>query len=74
LSARRADIHRLYEAGYVTVAPDHRFLVSDDLFEDFRNGCEYERFAGRATNVPRLPADQPNPELLEWHATTVFRG
>jgi putative restriction endonuclease len=70
----RADIHRLYDAGYVTVTPDHRFRVSDDLFEDFHNGREYERFAGRAISVPRLPADQPNPELLDWHATEVFRG
>jgi putative restriction endonuclease len=70
----RADIHRLYDAGYVTVTPDYRFRVSGDLSDDFHNGREYERFAGRAITVPRAPADRPNPELLEWHATGVFRG
>ena len=70
----RADIHRLYDAGYVTVTPDHRFRVSHDLADDFHNGREYERFAGRAITVPRAPIDQPNPELLDWHAAEVFRG
>ena len=45
----RADIHRLYDAGYVTVTPDYRFRVSHDLADDFHNGREYERFAGRGS-------------------------
>ena len=32
----RADIHRFYDAGYVTVTPDYRFRVSHDLADDFR--------------------------------------
>jgi len=32
----RAEIHRLYDAGYVTVTPDLRFRVSHDLAGDFR--------------------------------------
>ena len=70
----RADIHRLYDAGYVTVTPDYRFRVSHDLADDFHNGREYERFAGRAITVPRAPLDQPNREILEWHEAEVFRG
>ena len=70
----RADIHRLYDAGYVTVTPDYRFRVSHDLAGDFHNGREYERFAGRAITVPRAPLDQPNREILEWHEAEVFRG
>jgi len=70
----RADIHRLYDAGYVTVTPDYRFRVSRDLADDFHNGREYERFAHRAVTVPRVPADQPDRKLLDWHAAEVFRG
>jgi hypothetical protein len=50
------------------------FRVSHDLFADFHNGREYERFAGRAITVPRALTDQPDPELLDWHAMEVFRG
>jgi putative restriction endonuclease len=71
---QRADIHRLYDAGYVTVTPDYRFRVSHDLADNFHNGREYERFAGRAITVPRASIDQPSPELLDWHAAEVFRG
>src|SRR5665647_1147772 len=39
----RADIHRLCDAGYVTVTPDYRFRVSRDLADDFHNGREYGR-------------------------------
>ena len=70
----RADIHRLYDAGYVTVTPDYRFRVSHDLVDHFHSGCEYERFAGRAIAVPRALLDQPDPELLDSHAAEVFRG
>jgi len=70
----RADIHRLYDTGYVTVTPDYRFRVSGDLFEDFHNGREYERFAGRAITVPHALLDQPDRELLDWHGAEVFRG
>jgi putative restriction endonuclease len=61
----RADIHRLYDSGYVTVTPDHRFRVSGDLFEDFHNGREYERFAGREIAVPKASGDRPDAELLD---------
>ena len=47
--------------------------MSHDLADDFHNGREYERFAGGAITVPRAASDQPNPELLEWHAAEVFR-
>lgn len=43
-------------------------------FDDFHNGREYERFAGRAITVPHTPIDRPDPELLDWHAAEVFRG
>ena len=53
---------------------DYRFRVSHDLADDFHNGREYERFAGRTITVPRTLTDQPDPELLDWHAAEVFRG
>ncbi len=70
----RADIHRLYDAGYVTVTPDYRFRVSRDLVDDFHNGREYERFAGREISVPRAPGDRPAAELLDSGMRRVFRG
>ena len=71
----RADIHRLFDDGYVTVDPDLRFVVSPRLHEEFENGRVYYALDGRLlTNVPdRLP-DRPGREFLEWHNSEVYLG
>ncbi len=69
----RADIHRLFDEGYVTVDPKLRFVVSPKLHEDFENGRDYYALAGQALkNVPDLAADQPGREFLDWHNTQVY--
>jgi putative restriction endonuclease len=69
----RTDIHRLYDAGYVTVSPDYKFEVSRRLRDEFKNGEVYYRLAGsKLASVPSRPADRPSQEALEWHATTIF--
>ena len=70
----RSDIRRLFDRGYVTVTPDHRFRVSRKLKEDFHNGEEYMQLAGSELWVPPAVEDRPNREFLEWHADAVFRG
>jgi putative restriction endonuclease len=70
----RSDIHRLFDRGYVTVTPDHRFMVSHRLKDDFDNGEIYYRLNGQAIWVPRDPAKRPDRELLDWHADTIFLG
>ena len=42
----RADIHRLFDQGYVTVTPDHRVEVSRRLREEFENGRSYYPYQG----------------------------
>lgn len=69
----RSDIHRLFDAGYVTVTPDYRFRVSKLLKEEFDNGEPYYPFADREIWLPRPPEDRPEREYLEWHADSVFR-
>jgi putative restriction endonuclease len=49
----RADLHRLFDQGYLTVAPDHRLEVSRRLREDYHNGRSYYPLHGQ---VLRLPA------------------
>jgi putative restriction endonuclease len=70
----RSDIHALFDQGYVTVTPGHRFLVSRRLKDDFDNGEPYYPFSGQQIWVPGEVPDQPGREFLEWHADTVYRG
>ena len=37
----RADLHRLFDQGYVTITPEHRLEVSPRLKEDYQNGRSY---------------------------------
>ena len=70
----RADIHRLYDAGYMTVTPEYRVEVSRRLKEDFENGGLYYQLAGtRLAVLPNDPANRPSRQALEWHATRMFR-
>lgn len=68
----RADIHRLFDAGYVTITPERRFVVSRRLAEEFDNGRVYYQMDGRDIALPARPADQPDPGLLRWHNENVF--
>src|SRR6202035_3199539 len=68
----RSDVHRLFDAGYVTVTPEGRFLVSHHLKDDFDNGEPYMPFNGQKIWLPGDPNSQPDRQILEWHADTVF--
>jgi putative restriction endonuclease len=68
----RADIHRLFDSGYVTVTPDHHFVVSRRLAEEWENGKAYYAMDGCAIVLPARKADRPDPELLRWHNENVF--
>jgi putative restriction endonuclease len=72
--ALRADIHTLFDRGYVTVSPDHKFLVSDALREDFSNGRIYYELNGREIRLPSDPSEQPRTDALDWHRQERFKG
>lgn len=69
----RTDVHRLYDAGYVTVTPEFRVEVSNRLRDEFDNGKVYYEMAGRRISVPADWRDRPSTAALEWHAANVFR-
>jgi len=69
----RADIHRLFDDGYVTLDPDLRFLVSERVREQFENGREYYRFNGaKLQNLPDSINDLPSKEFIKWHNEQRF--
>ena len=70
----RADVHRLFDRGYVTVTPDYRFRVSPRLEHEFHNGRVYYQLEGRRLWLPERPEDRPDPERLARHNDAVFRG
>jgi len=70
----RADIHKLFDRGYVTVDKGYHFHVSSRLKSEFDNGIDYYRYQGSALSVvPKVLTDRPSDQYLEWHNDEVFR-
>jgi putative restriction endonuclease len=70
----RRDIHSLFDAGYVTVSPDHHFEVSRRIKEEFENGREYYALHGRQVRVPPRSDIQPDEAAIRWHNTERYLG
>ena len=70
----RADIHKLFDSGYVTVAPDYHFLVSRRIKEEFENGRDYYALHGMPIRLPQNSADRPASDALVWHNEQRYLG
>jgi putative restriction endonuclease len=70
----RADIHKLFDSGYVTVTPDYRFNVSRRIKEEFENGRDYYRRDGSPIRLPARTNDYPLAEALRWHNEERYLG
>jgi putative restriction endonuclease len=65
----RADVHALYDRGYVTVTPDLTFRASRRLKDDFDNGEHYFAMSGSRVWVPEDEASRPTPM---WESRSFF--
>ena len=71
----RSDLHRLLDAGYLTITPDYFVEISPRLKEDFENGQSYYKHHGqKLVNLPPDPRDWPDPQFLTWHNENIFKG
>lgn len=71
----RADVHQLFDAGYLTLTPEYRIEVSDRIAEEFQNGREY--YALHGTRLPALPErddDRPSPDFIQHHNESIYIG
>lgn len=69
----RADFHKLFDAGLVTVTPDMHITISPQIREAWFNGKAYYRLQGQPlASIPDLPAMRPNPDFLDWHNKNRF--
>ena len=68
----RADLHGLFDRGYLTVTPDLRLEVSSRLKEEFHNGHTYYPFHGKRLHEPDSPEERPAREFLVWHNEKRF--
>jgi putative restriction endonuclease len=70
----RADFHRLFDQGYLTIGADCRLEVSQRLRADFENGRSYYPFHGQRLRYPDHRDDLPRQEYIDWHRENVYLG
>jgi putative restriction endonuclease len=70
----RADFHRLFDRGYITVTPELDIEVSHRLKLDYENGKSYYPYHGQKITLPSHPDDNPAREFLDWHNTARYFG
>lgn len=71
----RSDFHTLFDDGYITVTKDYRVEVSSRLHADYGNGRDYYKYHGQELLIlPDKKMQRPDPQFLEWHNNTVYRG
>jgi len=70
----RSDMHRLFDAGYITITRDYHVEVSRRIREDFDNGKYYFTFHGQRIALPRDPSLAPDPGYIEWHNNNIYKG
>lgn len=71
----RSDIHKLFDAGYLTITPEYRLEVSRRLKDEFNNGKTYYAMHGlELAVVPGIDRDRPRKEFLSWHNDNVYRA
>jgi putative restriction endonuclease len=64
----RADMHILFDKGYLTITPDFHTEVSKRIEENFQNGKEYYKFHGKRLEVlPVQQKERPSADFLRWH-------
>jgi putative restriction endonuclease len=68
------EFHALFDAGYVTVTPDHIVRVSPRLREEWDNGVRYYPFDGKRLAVEPSGPWTPSKPALEWHGQKLFRS
>ncbi|MCY9783141.1 HNH endonuclease [Nocardiopsis sp. EMB25] len=70
----RADVHKLFDQGYLAISPRMTVQVSPRLHEHSSDGVkEYTALEGRPLDLPQAKADRPAPAALSWHRKKVFR-
>ena len=71
----RADMHKLFDNGYLTITNDFKIEISPRIKTEFENGKEYYQYHGKdLLFLPNRAIDKPNTKYIDWHNTKIYKG
>lgn len=68
----RADVHIMFDRGYLSIDPSYRLAVSPRLRDEFGSGEQFYAMERNRIALPPRRRQRPSTEFLEWHRDTVF--
>ncbi len=70
----RADLHILFDQGYIAITDDLKVEVSRKIKEEYENGRDYYRYHGQQLAlIPPRTDERPAPQFLAWHRESLYR-
>ena len=71
----RADLHKLFDAGYMTITIEHTIEISRKIKEIFENEKEYYKYHGKELLIlPKKIVNHPNEQYINWHNENIYNG
>lgn len=69
----RADFHKLYDAGLVSITPNYQIKISSQIREAWFNGKAYYRLQDQClSSIPDSISLKPDRDALNWHFENRF--
>ena len=70
----RADLHKLFDSGYITITNTYNVEISKRIKEEFENGRDYYKYHGhKLISLPKNNFDLPKKDFLKWHNENIFK-
>lgn len=70
----RADFHKLFDKGLVSITPDYKIQVSPRIRETYFNGKSYYRLDGQQLRaLPVQIEQQPDRDKLDFHFRNIYQ-
>jgi len=71
----RADVHKLFDSGYVTITSNYEIEISRKIKEEFENGKDYYKHHGqKLVLLPNEKTNQPDVKFIDWHNQNIYKG
>ncbi|MEO1021298.1 MAG: HNH endonuclease, partial [Bacteroidota bacterium] len=71
----RADIHKLFDSGYLTLTDSYVVEVSNRIKEEFQNGKDYYKYHGSKLSIlPNDLSQRPSSKYIQWHNQNIYNG
>ena len=71
----RADLHKLFDAGYMTITTNNKVEISKQIREVFENGKDYYKYHGKDLLIlPEKRIDRPDEQYIHWHNENIYNG